>query len=56
MVERWAADPGMGTGDWLFLRSGPGASNHFEAGGFARSNEDVYYPNPMFHFLPNAVR
>jgi choline dehydrogenase len=41
---------------WLFLRSGPGASNHFEGGGFARSNEDVEYPNLMFHFLPIAVR
>jgi choline dehydrogenase len=41
---------------WLFLRSGPGASNHFEAGGFVRSNEDVAYPNLMFHFLPLAVR
>jgi choline dehydrogenase len=35
---------------------GPGATNHFEAGGFARSNEDVDYPNLMFHFLPIAVR
>jgi len=42
--------------EWLFLRSGPGASNHFEGGGFARSNEDVDYPNLMFHFLPIAVR
>lgn len=41
---------------WLFLRKGPGASNHFEAGGFARSNEDVEWPNLMFHFLPIAVR
>ena len=41
---------------WLFLRKGPGASNHFEGGGFARSNEDVGYPNLMFHFLPIAVR
>ncbi len=41
---------------WLFLRKGPGASNHFEGGGFARSNEDVKYPNLMFHFLPIAVR
>lgn len=41
---------------WLFLRRGPGASNHFEAGGFARSNEDVQWPNLMFHFLPIAVR
>ena len=42
--------------NWLFLRRGPGASNHFEGGGFARSNEDVAYPNLMFHFLPIAIR
>ena len=42
--------------NWLFLRKGPGASNHFESGGFARSNDDVSYPNLMFHFLPIAVR
>jgi len=41
---------------WLFLRSGPGATNHFEGGGFVRSNEDVEYPNLMFHFLPLAIR
>ncbi len=41
---------------WLFLRKGPGATNHFEGGGFARSNEDVAYPNLMFHFLPLAIR
>jgi choline dehydrogenase len=41
---------------WLFARSGPGATNHFEAGGFVRSNEEVGYPNLMFHFLPIAVR
>jgi len=41
---------------WLFLRKGPGATNHFEGGGFVRSNEDVAYPNLMFHFLPIAVR
>jgi len=40
---------------WLF-RKGPGASNHFESGGFVRSNDDVSYPNLMFHFLPIAVR
>jgi choline dehydrogenase len=41
---------------WLFGRTGPGATNHFEGGGFARSNEDVAYPNLMFHFLPIAIR
>jgi choline dehydrogenase len=40
---------------WL-LRRGPGATNHFEAGGFVRSNDDVGYPNLMFHFLPIAIR
>ncbi|GAB3843747.1 choline dehydrogenase [Dactylosporangium cerinum] len=41
---------------WLFLRAGPGATNHFEGGGFVRGNEEVAYPNLMFHFLPLAVR
>jgi choline dehydrogenase len=31
-------------------------SNHFEAGGFVRSNEKVDRPNLMFHFLPLAIR
>jgi choline dehydrogenase len=41
---------------WLFFRRGPGATNHFEGGGFARSNDEVEYPNLMFHFLPIAIR
>ncbi|MFP5341807.1 MAG: choline dehydrogenase [Candidatus Limnocylindria bacterium] len=41
---------------WLFLRSGPGATNHFEGGGFVRSNDEVAYPNLMFHFLPLSIR
>jgi len=40
---------------WLF-RKGPGTTNHFEAGGFLRSNDDVAWPNLMFHFLPIAIR
>jgi choline dehydrogenase len=40
---------------WM-ARRGPAASNHFEAGGFVCSNDDVDYPNLMFHFLPIAVR
>jgi choline dehydrogenase len=55
--------PGMKTwrrpligAQWLFFHSGLGATNHFEAGGFARSNDDVEYPNLMFHFLPIAIR
>ena len=42
--------------EWLFFRSGLGATNHFEAGGFVRSNDEVAYPNLMFHFLPVAIR
>ncbi|MFD7258010.1 choline dehydrogenase [Streptomyces sp. NPDC059874] len=52
-MAKWRA-PFIGL-QWLF-RKGPAATNHFEAGGFARSNEDVDYPNLMFHFLPVAVR
>ena len=40
---------------WL-ARRGPGSSNHFEAGGFIRSNDEVACPNLMFHFLPIAIR
>jgi len=52
---KWRNRPMIGA-QWLFLRKGPGATNHFEGGGFARSNEDVTYPNLMFHFLPIAIR
>ena len=52
---RWHRRPGIGY-QWLFHRRGLGATNHFEGGGFARSNEDVDYPNLMFHFLPVAIR
>jgi choline dehydrogenase len=52
---KWQNRPWIGA-SWLLLRRGPGATNHFEGGGFARSNEDVDYPNLMFHFLPIAIR
>ena len=51
----WWRRPWIGA-QWLFLRSGPGATNHFEAGGFVRSNDEVAWPNLMFHFLPLAIR
>jgi choline dehydrogenase len=53
-LKKWKR-PFIGA-QWLFFRSGPGATNHFEAGGFVRSNDDVEYPNLMFHFLPLAIR
>jgi choline dehydrogenase len=52
---KWYNKPLIGA-QWLFLRSGPAATNHFEAGGFIRSNDEVTYPNLMFHFLPLAIR
>ncbi|MEU9385636.1 choline dehydrogenase [Streptomyces sp. NPDC048279] len=52
-LAKWRA-PFIGL-QWLF-RKGPATTNHFEAGGFCRSNEEVDYPNLMFHFLPVAVR
>jgi choline dehydrogenase len=52
---KWRNRPLVGA-KWLFGRRGPGATNHFEAGGFIRSNDDVAYPNLMIHFLPLAVR
>jgi choline dehydrogenase len=52
---KWRNRPKLGA-EWLFFRSGLGATNHFEAGGFVRGNEDVDYPNLMFHFLPIAIR
>jgi choline dehydrogenase len=53
MVAKWRR-PWIGL-QWL-ARRGPGATNHFEAGGFVRSNETLVYPNVMFHFLPIAIR
>ena len=53
-VQKWRR-PWIGF-QWLFFRAGPGATNHFEGGGFARSNDEVAYPNLMFHFLPLAIR
>jgi choline dehydrogenase len=52
---KWYNKPWIGF-QWLFFRKGPAATNHFEAGGFIRSNDDVDYPNIMFHFLPLAIR
>ncbi|SES74087.1 choline dehydrogenase [Oceanicella actignis] len=41
---------------WLFFKSGLGASNQFESAGFIRSRAGVEYPDIQFHFLPFAVR
>jgi choline dehydrogenase len=52
---KWRNRPWVGF-RWLVFRSGPGATNHFEAGGFVRGDDEVDYPNLMFHFLPLAIR
>jgi choline dehydrogenase len=52
---KWRNRPKVGL-QWLLFRSGPGATNHFEAGGFVRGDDQVAYPNLMFHFLPLAIR
>ncbi len=41
---------------WLFTKTGLGASNQFESCGFIRSRKGVDYPDLQFHFLPIAVR
>jgi choline dehydrogenase len=41
--------------EWLLLRRGLGATNHFEAGGFIRSRAGVRHPDLQYHFLPMAI-
>ncbi|UCH75054.1 MAG: choline dehydrogenase [Rhodospirillales bacterium] len=41
---------------WLFFRSGHGATNHFESAAFVRSRAGVQYPDIQYHFLPVAIR
>ncbi len=53
-LQKWR-QPFIGL-EWILARKGPAATNHFEGGGFVRSNDEVPYPNLMFHFLPIAVR
>jgi len=42
--------------EWLLFRTGLGATNHFEAGGFVRSRAGVRHPDLQYHFLPLAIR
>jgi len=42
--------------EWIFLRRGLGVTNHFESGGFIRSDASVTWPDIQFHFLPAAMR
>ncbi len=40
---------------WILMRTGLGATNHFESGGFIRSEAGVLHPDLQYHFLPMAV-
>ncbi|GAB3684801.1 choline dehydrogenase [Salinisphaera aquimarina] len=52
--QRWHNMARIG-GQWLLTRTGLGATNHFESGGFIRSEAGVRYPDLQYHFLPMAV-
>ena len=41
---------------WFFFKSGLGATNHFESGGFIRSRAGIEFPDLQYHFLPGAMR
>ncbi|WP_170478734.1 choline dehydrogenase [Ruegeria arenilitoris] len=41
---------------WLFTKTGLGASNQFESAAFIRSQPGVEYPDIQYHFLPMAIR
>ena len=41
---------------WLFFKSGDGATNHFESAAFVRSKAGIEYPDIQYHFLPVAIR
>jgi len=41
---------------WLFTKTGLGASNNFESCAFIRSRAGIEYPDIQYHFLPIAVR
>lgn len=41
---------------WLFFKTGDGATNHFESAAFVRSKAGVEYPDIQYHFLPVAIR
>ena len=45
----------MAGAQWLFLRSGIGATNHFESCGFIRSRAGIKYPDIQYHFFPMAI-
>ncbi|MEG7358799.1 choline dehydrogenase [Pseudomonas citronellolis] len=51
---QWWNQPQIGA-QWMFLGTGLGASNQFEAGGFIRTRDEFEWPNIQYHFLPVAI-
>ncbi|MFA5951955.1 MAG: choline dehydrogenase [Hyphomicrobium sp.] len=41
--------------EWILTGKGLGGTNHFESGGFIRSEAGVVHPDLQHHFLPMAV-
>jgi choline dehydrogenase len=56
-LARKARAPGkfLTGAQWFLAKSGPAASNHFEAGGFIRSRAGIEHPDLQFTFMPLAV-
>jgi len=52
---KYRAWPRIGA-EWFLRRTGIAATNHFEAGGFVRTNDSVEQPNMQMTFLPLGVR
>ncbi|MEO6298427.1 MAG: choline dehydrogenase [Paracoccaceae bacterium] len=42
--------------EWVLFKRGLGVTNHFESGGFIRSDASLGWPDIQFHFLPAAMR
>ena len=40
---------------WILFKTGPCASNQFEAGGFIRTRAGIEHPDIQYHFLPIAM-
>lgn len=42
--------------EWVLFKRGLSVTNHFESGGFIRSDASLAAPDIQFHFLPAAMR
>jgi len=57
LYKHWnLVSKGLIGAQWLFTKTGLGASNQFESAAFIRSRPGIDYPDIQYHFLPMAVR